>query len=275
MLDLPSGSDAVCLPGGGKWRCLHRRCGQRSRQPTIYALQATTGRLVWQVALPDSPSPVAPLSVAVTEKALYIPDLQGCCALPASTGDFLWKREMAASAHGSVIEHHETIYLSFSALDLASCQATVPLRHMCLAALHQHDGCIQWQRRLGTITSIPLVTPPVVDARHGALCVGAENTIYGRWLHDGSPLWKYEVAPPPESVPTEQRLLHQAATGGSTGDGKLLSTPIAAGGMLYVGANDGFVYALAMGDGSLRWRTFVGTRGMSGGSHGPLANPPS
>jgi outer membrane protein assembly factor BamB len=226
----------------------------------VYALRASSGSLLWRATLPETPTPSLPTVVA--GEALYIPDLQGVCAL-AANGDFLWKRELAAGVYGSAVVVNDVIYFSFSFLDLSSREGSGgatgpggrPGRHISLVALRP-DGTTLWQQRVGAGTEATFVTAPAVLPGEHAVVIGTnDGTAYALRQDDGSLLWRC-------GAPQRQKLAieveEQTLEAESAADGKLLATPIVLGKVVYVGANDGFVYALSARTGIPLWRSFIG-----------------
>jgi outer membrane protein assembly factor BamB len=241
-----------------------------------YALHASSGSLLWRATLPESPTPSRP--VVVAGKTCYVPDLQGCCALSAESGDFLWKREIAVAVHGQAIISGDVVYFSFSALDLSSREdfgvSPVPGgssgRHIHLVSLRRDDGATLWQQRMGAGTEATFVTAPAVLPGEHAVVIGTnDGTVYALRQDDGSLLWRCGTSQRQKLAAEGEEQTLEAE---SAADGKILAVPIAIGKVVYTGANDGFVYALSARTGVPLWRTFIGVEAITTFAYAPLAS---
>ena len=251
---------------------------------TIYALQASDGTLLWRSTIdlgPDVPSFLGPIvfaSPTVVEKVLYLapavnPPLQPFVyAFHTKDGTLLWRAPLDNSTTFPLTVVNGVLYLS---------------THSSCLALRASDGSSLWQYE---INAWVCSSPVVVD---GVLCISLSTLRQafelGQLRHrheaficmlqasDGSLLWQQQLgsttgAEYPTAPVAAHGTIYIGANDGylyalRAGDGTLLwsyktnatglSSPKVAGGVLYVGANDGCVYALHAADGVLLWRTFV------------------
>jgi outer membrane protein assembly factor BamB len=107
-----------------------------------------------------------------------------------------------------------------------------------LYAVDPGTGAVKWRARTnGRIRG----TPAVLDGR---VFIGAfDGRVYAFDLQTGGPLWRYE---------TQGATLKSADYGFDRRS--IQSSPSVAGGVVFIGARDGFLYALDAATGALRWR---------------------
>ncbi len=252
---------------------------------TIYALQADDGTLIWRSTIdlgPDVPSFVGPIvfaSPTVVEKAVYLapavnaPLKPFVYALQAEDGMLLWKAPLDSSTTFPLIIVDGVIYLS---------------THSNCLALRAGDGSSLWQYETsGFIRSSPVVVDGVICislstfkhafSESGQISQWYEAFICTLQASDGSLLWQQQLGiTTGASHPTAPVAAHGTIFLGADdgylyalrrGDGTLLwsyktnatllSSPMVAQGVIYVGGNDGCVYALHAANGMLLWKTFV------------------
>lgn len=252
---------------------------------TIYALQASNGTLLWRSTIelgPDVPSFVGPIvfaSPTVAEKTVYIAPAVNAPLKPfvyaflTENGTLIWKAPFDNSTTLPLTIADGVIYLC--------------TQSSCLA-LRANDGSSLWQYETnGLIRSSPVVVNGVICfsfstfkqafSESGQISQGHEAFICTLQATDGSLLWQQQLGiTTGASHPTAPAAAHGTIFVGAddgylyalcTGDGAqlwsyktnatLLSLPIVAQGVLYVGGNDGYVYALYADDGMLLWKTFV------------------
>lgn len=254
---------------------------------TIYALQANDGKLLWQYTIdlgPGVPSFLGPTlfaSPTVADEVVYIspavnsPLKPFVYALQARDGALLWKSQIADSTSFPLIFADGVLYIS---------------THSNCSALHASDGSPIWQHEISDQTrSSPVVLDGIVHIslsqfKHEVLSF--ESMQVRHWyeaflcalrVSDGSLLWQQQLGVATgASNPTTPAATHGVVYVGAddgylyalrAGDGSplwhyktggtLLSSPILVHDIVYVGSNDGYVYALSADDGALLWQTFV------------------
>jgi outer membrane protein assembly factor BamB len=252
---------------------------------TIYALQASDGTLLWRSTIdlgPDVPFFVGPIvfaSPTVAEKTVYLapavnaPLKPFVYAFQTENGTLLWKAPFDSST---------TLPLTIADGVLYLCT------HSSCLALRASDGSSLWQYETsGLIRSSPVVVDGVVCFSLSTFRQAFSNSGQISHLHeafictlqatDGSLLWQQQLgitmgASHPTAPAEAHGTIYVGADDGylyalRTGDGTplwsyktnatLLSLPVVAQDVLYVGGNDGCVYALHADDGMLLWKTFV------------------
>ena len=196
-------------------------------------------------------------------------------AFQTEDGTLLWKAPLNDSTTVPLIIVDGVIYLC---------------THSSCLALRASSGSSLWEYKTnGLIRS----SPAVVD---GSICISFST--FGRALSeagqisqryepfigtlrasDGALLWQQQLgittgaSQPTTPVATHDTIFVGADDGylyalhtddgtllwSSKTNATLLSSPMVAQNILYVGGNDGYVYALHVTDGGLLWKTFVGT----------------
>ncbi len=252
---------------------------------TIYALQASDGTLLWRSTIdlgPDVPSFLGPIvftSPTVVDKAVYIapavnaPLKPFVYAFQTEDGTLLWKAPLDRSTTFPLIIVNGVIYLC---------------THSRCLALRASDGFSLWQYETsGLIRSSPVVVDGVICislstfrltfSESGHISQRNEAFICTLQASNGSLLWQQQLGiTTGASHPTAPVAAHGTIFVGAddgylyalrTGDGTLLwsyktkatllSSPMVGQGVLYVGGDDGCVYALHADDGMLLWKTFV------------------
>ena len=253
----------------------------------IYALHAHDGSLLWLAPIDlssDVPSFLGPIVFAsptvVDEVVYFAPAVNAplkpfVYAFQAKDGTLLWKAQSAGSTAFPLAVLDGVIYLS--------------TLHGC-SALRASDGSAIWEQETrGQTCSLPVVMNGRVylslsEDKHEVLSF--ESGQQRHWQEaflcaldasDGSLLWEQQLgitrgAGHPTTPLVTPDAIYIGANDGSlyafqAGDGfprwhyktggALLSLPTGANGVVYVGANDGSVYALRASDGALLWQTFV------------------
>lgn len=253
----------------------------------IYAIQAHDGSLLWRAPIdlgPDVPSFLGPIVFAspnVVDEVVYsapavnAPLTPFVYAFQAKDGTLLWKAQITGSTAFPLTVVDGVIYLS---------------THRGCSVLHASDGSAIWEQE----TRGQTCSPPVVmngrvylglsEAKHevlsfesGELRHWQEAFLCALDASDGSLLWEQPLGitrgvDHPTTPLVTPDAIYIGANDGSlyafqAGDGvprwhyktggALLSSPTGANGVVYVGANDGSVYALRASDGALLWQTFV------------------
>jgi outer membrane protein assembly factor BamB len=217
---------------------------QISQQPSICALGAKDGLLLWQSQI----STATTFPLTVTDEAVYVSTQNSCVALRVTDGALLWQQSVEGFCRSEPVVIDEMLLISSSVFKSArstSQHGSVrQWQDVFLTALRTRDGSLYWQKQLringdpldkGTDKpSAPLggdpTTPFIVD---DVIYVGVGGVLFALRLDDGTPLWHYHT------------------------DGTFLSSPQATGEVVYVGANDGYVYALRANNGTILWRTYL------------------
>jgi outer membrane protein assembly factor BamB len=263
-----------------------------SVEGSIYALQARDGALLWQSAIDGDldtlpyPSLHICTSPTVSHEIVYIapqvnPPLKPfLSAFRAKDGTFLWRVQLPEASAFPFAVVGSVLYLSTS--------------HGC-SALRANDGSLLWQRELGE-TTLMCSSPLVLEGRvylslsetEGEFSSLASGDEVRQWQHssicalqasDGSLLWQQSLgeatsANRPTGLSIQGDMLYVGTQDGDlfacrSDDGTvrwryqtnatLLSSPTATSEIVYVGDNSGYVYALRARDGVLLWQTFVST----------------
>jgi eukaryotic-like serine/threonine-protein kinase len=202
-------------------------------KPSVQALHAKDGTLLWQAQIPDSTS----FPLVTVDAAIYVSTYSGCSALHRSNGSSIWHYEIKGSVRSLPVVTKGAVYFSLSEWrdDVYSFKygKIKQWQEAGICALRASDGSLLWQQHLGADTEANNPTVPVVT--HDAIYIGANDGIINA-LHidDGTPLWRFKT------------------------NGTLLSSPTIMDGVIYIGVNDGSVYALQASNGVLLWKTFVG-----------------
>ncbi len=188
-------------------------------EPLLYALQAKNGNLLWKAKLPESPSSFPPI---IKDDVIYISTYSTYIALHALDGSSLWQHEMPHKLCSSSVVVDGSIYVCLQSG-----------KNVSFYALQARDGILQWQNQLRTDAIVTYATTPVVT--DNAIYIGADDSLMALRTSDGATLWRSKT------------------------DGMSLSSPIVISGVMYVGANDGCIYAVRTSNGERLWKTCIGT----------------
>lgn len=283
---------------------------------TIQALRIIDGSSIWRFQVEGNLSSVP----SVIEDTVYISHGDTVSALDAHDGSALWHYSTGPVHLTSPTVVNEVAYISPSATSLSSPS---------VYALRTRDGTLLWQSQIPESATFPLA---VTD---GVVYINTYSKCFALQASDGFFLWQYETGSHIGSSPivvdeivyitllpftqdvsflasgqTKQQpkafvcalqandgsLLWQRGVGNGLGisnptasvvtrdaiyigtdngflyafhvnvgtllwhyktGGTLLSSPIESNGVVYIGANDGYVYALRASNGDLLWQTFV------------------
>ncbi len=242
---------------------------------TVSALRAKDGFLLWQYKV--SPflfaSPTEANGVVYVSSAVNYPEKPYVYALEAQTGSLLWRCEIPASTPFALVVQNGLIYIS----SYKEC-----------FALHASNGFLAWKYKTnGQICSSPVVVNGIVyislieakqeispfDFRR--IRQWQEDSVCTLKANDGSLLWQHRLGNDKvvENVALPLTIQEIVFVGANDGylyafraddgtllwryktHGKRLSTPTTKDGMVYIGADDGGVYALQARTGSLLWQT--------------------
>ena len=224
--------------------------GSESPDNNVYALNATTGALIWKHLVDGG---VTDSSPAVANGVVYVGSYGGVVyALNAATGVELWHYTTRAggyvtsspavvngvvyvgswdtyvyalnAATGAFIWEHKTADYVQSSPAVVGGVVYVGGHDASLHALDATTGNEIWSKPLGGyVTSSPSVV-------NGAVYVGSENfQVYAFNASDGTPLWAHPTA------------------------GAVISSPAVVNGVVYVGSQDKKVYALDATTGNEIW----------------------
>ena len=222
-----------------------------SPDENLYALNASTGALLWKYAPGGS---VAVSSPAVANGVVYVASEDGFFyALNASTGALLWKYPMG-------------IYVSDSSPAVANGVVYVVSGGGTLYALDASMGALLWQYTTGPgIYSSPAVA-------NGMVYVGTRDSkVYALNASTGALLWQYSTGDSIDTSPAVANgLVYIGSADGNlyafgantgallwkytTGGQIFLSSPAVANGVVYVGSLDYNLYALNASTGALLWK---------------------
>jgi eukaryotic-like serine/threonine-protein kinase len=243
----------------------------------VYALQASDGSLLWHYE--TGPflfgSPTVVNEVVYVSPAANRPSKPSVYALRTRDGSLLWRSQTLDSTAFSLTVTDEVVYIS---------------AHNGWFALRISDGsAIWWQEVRDQIHSSPIILDGKVFISLSKLSEdssssGSKQTIQQKkaficalQASDGSFLWQHQVgidmdAGSPTSLIVAHGVVYIGADNGHLyalrvndgtplwhykTNGNLLSSPTMANGVVCVGANDGYVYALQAENGSLIWQAFV------------------
>jgi outer membrane protein assembly factor BamB len=189
----------------------------------VYALQATSGTEMWHVVsgslVPGvQPIPLSPDSPVVAEGVVYAGGPEGITAYRASDGTVIWhyQKSLAGPLQPQLVLVSGVIYVEAFGL---------------VAALDAADGSVVWQHPAegGVPTSGPLVVT-------NGLVISGGPAVYALRATDGTQVWQSSISPGGE---------------GDISAGKQMAV---AGGVVYLGTDDGVVHAIRATDGSSLWQ---------------------
>lgn len=202
-------------------------------QPFLFALQASTGQLLWQVPLPESTTH----ELTIFDEGIYLSTYRHCCVMRTSDGATLWNQRLQEHGHlfSRPIVTDEAVYVSslqFTSSFARDKGTWTQQKQITLHALRRGDGSPLWNVQLPAAEEQETgsVTEPAVDQT--SLFVGTDDGALSA-LHrsTGLPRWHYQAS------------------------GTRLSEPVVWQQIVSVGVNDGSVLALRIDDGTLFWRT--------------------
>jgi outer membrane protein assembly factor BamB len=226
-------------------------------QAYVYAVRARHGSQLWRVPIPEASS----VPLVADDGMVYVCTHRRCSALQGWDGSLLWQHEYAPEGASSThpVEKDGVLYVGGSILSRPILQDDV--LYLCLHGI-------------GYVQGEPGSPEDFAQRIRRTLYLYALDTRYGDLL------WERPLAIPSVPQPGFQETLSTGQDGYiylggndgalyaiSTEDGSILwryqtggetlSPAIQADDLVYVGASDGYVYALNADDGVLRWRSFV------------------
>jgi len=199
----------------------------------MYALDERTGAVRWSV---DLGAPVQS-SAALVSGLVVVGSRDGRLhALDAASGKERW--QLATGKPLPFPWGHESGDVWTSSPTVAGGELLFGGADGVLYAVNPTTGAVLWRARTdGRIRSAPAVEGTRVF-------IGAfDGRVYAFDLASGRRLWRYD---------TEGASLESAKFGFDRRS--IQSSPSVAGGLVFVGARDGFLYALDAASGALRWR---------------------
>ncbi len=208
-------------------------------EPYLYALQAKSGKLLWQVPLPES----ATQELVVLGNTVYISTSGMCSAWRANNGFHLWSRMIVE--HGFIFSRpivtDEEVYVSSLQVRHLSQKGHIFMNKQAqLHALHRDDGTSLWNTQLAmaNTTDSGSVTEPAIAQM--SIFVGTdEGALSALYRSNGLLHWHYQTT------------------------GTRLSEPVTSPDNIYFGVNDGSILALHLDDGTLLWRTTLDGKRMT------------
>jgi len=218
----------------------------------LYALNASTGALIWSYATGGSAS-----TAAVANGVVYVGSNSGTMyALNASTGALMW-----SFTTGSYIESSPAVVngvVFFGSYDDK------------FYALDAYTGALRWTKVIGDNQA----EQSSAAVANGIVYVGSYNgSIYALRASTGAVVWNHPTGYPVVSSPAIASGVLYVGSGYNNGDGKVValsastgrllwrhgtggyvtSSPALANGIVYVGCQDGKLYALRAASGTLVW----------------------
>jgi outer membrane protein assembly factor BamB len=219
IISTPVVSGSVVYVGGGDGR--------------LYAIDRATGRERWHfqasAAVHSSPAVAAGLVFfGSRDNAFY--------ALHAATGRLAWR--LPSGADAPLPWGHESGDVYTSSPTVAGDVVVFGSGAGAVYAVDANTGRVRWQyRTTGRVRGTPAVAG-------GMVYVGdTDGRLYALGLDTGTLRWRYDV---------EGHTLNSADFGFDRRT--IQSSPAVAGGRVFVGARDGYLYALDAATGKLDWR---------------------
>ena len=206
-------------------------------QGWVQAFAVSDGHELWRRAVRPILfcAPTSGDSVLYIARAVNAPEVPSLQALDAETGTLRWQAELPASSTSPLVASGGVVYASTHAgcVALNAADGTLLWRHdahwlqssvLCLLEHTLYISSTEWLRHR------PSGRQPRQSRFHAS--IGALRTT------DGELLWR-----------------QQLGTGTDAGS---INAPAVAGGVVYVGADDGRLYALGAADGTVRWSCQTG-----------------
>lgn len=244
-------------------------------QPTATALPGAT-RIRWTFSLYPQPFGSA-TSVFLAGQTLVCSDARTLTALNSADGKFLWiQRQYDINQDAPPTVVGDAIYVTY--VDTTYAANKSALRNVYLAVFNLSDGSERWHQRIlsdpgdKTPTSAVTVAGNTAYLRYNQTLYACDATTgKTRWSQSAGPAGADlgEVLPVPTVAGNQifailgDRKLHafSAATGAPLWPAPFASTlpirtpPVVANGVVYIGADGGWCYALDAATGVLRWKT--------------------
>ncbi|MBV9258848.1 MAG: PQQ-like beta-propeller repeat protein [Ktedonobacteraceae bacterium] len=214
----------------------------QGEHPTLYVLDSNTGTVLRNFSLsPFLPAPAT--SLIVTSQTFILDTPDGCMVWHTHDGSFAWQYNDTAIT--PMIEaNNEYIYLSYPPYRSGSSEDHPQSRNFpfqgggFICALRQGDGSVAWKYQMSSDGLSGMSTPPVITDKIvyvGMSTQARQCSLIALHPETGVLLWKYHM------------------------QGTVLSSPFVKDHAVYVGLDDGYLYALNASTGSLLWKIFVST----------------
>lgn len=259
------------------------------RQPTATPLPGAS-RIRWTFSLYPQPNG-NPTSVTLAGQTLLCSDATTLTALNSAAGKFLWiQRQYEINRDVPPTVVGDAIYVTY--IDTTYPAEGASLNNVYLAVFNLSDGSERWHQLILTDSGDKTDTSAVTVAGNTAY-VRYNQTLYACDATTGKPVWSQsagepgadlgEILPAPTVAGSSvfailgDRKLHafSAITGAPLwpvpfgADLPIRTRPVAANGLVYVGADGGWCYALDAASGILRWKTNLLAKANAGAAEIP------
>jgi outer membrane protein assembly factor BamB len=246
-------------------------------QPTPTALPGAS-RIRWKFSLYPIPFGSA-TSVSLAGKTLICSDNSTLTAVNSADGKFLWiQREFSINRDAPPTVVGDAIYVTYNAIDYHPTGSTSPVNNIYLAVFNVADGSERWHQLIISDPGENTDTSAVTVAGNTAY-VRYNQTLYACDAKTGKTLWSQsagtagtklgEILPAPTvaggnvfAILGDRKLHAFSAASGSplwsvpfASDLPMHTQPVVANGLVYVGADGGWCYALDAATGGVRWKT--------------------
>ena len=217
------------------------------------AYEANTGKLIWERSMQNSidkngnklwdrtrfgPDDWVPTNYTVPtpiDDKVLVPTRGGLFALGKATGEPIWKTEGRSNV-GAIENENNILY---------NVQNMVP------TAIKLDSGELLWssKEKLGDCTSSPALSNDrmVVGTGNGRVCAFSTK--------DGTRLWSFQTG---KAIADTMPYVR--------GKSDINSSPVISGNTVYIGASDGYFYALSLETGEKLWSYYLGV---------PIASTPA
>jgi outer membrane protein assembly factor BamB len=228
----------------------------------LYAIDEASGALRWKTELPSEKVRWENAATNVADGVVHVGSSGVVAAVDAATGTILWKTRVAErddwwpTSYTVPVVAHDRVFLSnlrYGAFALDARSGALEwnlegkfaglvvddhvihtVRDGLPTALDLHTGATLWNgtESIGASASRP------VHARDRIVIGSADGTVRAFATKDGALLWSYQTGPSLTSLEPYKR------------DGSdVNSSPVVAGGLVYVGASDGVLHVISLDDG--------------------------
>lgn len=226
----------------------------------LYALNESSGKLIWKVELDRKRERWEVAATVVADGVVYVGRRSYIAAFKEKTGQRLWEGRHAPNdwwpssytiptvADGKLLLHARQGALALDIRDgqvawqtegrfngcLATNGTAYTIMNDSLSALSLADGKVMWSRKakIGDTASMPALVDDklIVGTASGGICALS--------VEEGNVLWNFQTGKSLSSLQPYKR-----------DESDVNSSPAILGGNVYVGASDGYVYALSLATG--------------------------